>query len=393
MPDTFISNAEKLLLDLLPIPGGSGQEAEVAAFITKKLLSAGADPSWISSDDVHRHSSIGGQVGNLVLKIPGTIAGKRRMLLAHTDTVPLCVGTRPVIRGNYIYPADKSTGLGADDRSGTAVLLTVALDILKHNPPHPPLTFFWTVQEEIGLYGVRLAKLGLLGRPRMAFNFDGGGVDKVTIGATGGYRMDIKIHGIASHAGSAPELGVSTITIASLAIAQLHRDGWLGKVEKDGRAGTSNVGIINGGNATNVITPFVEVHAEARSHDPSFRNSIVKAIEQAFKQAVKDVRNANGKSGLVEITGRLDYESFRLADDDPNILAVEAAIRKIGGKPVRAATNGGLDANWLTARGIPTVSLGCGQENPHTPAERLNLPEFRKACQIARYLATATELA
>ncbi len=55
--------------------------------------------------------------GNLVFKMPGTIPGKRRLLSAHLDTVPLCVGARPVRRGDFLYPADKNTGLGADDRS------------------------------------------------------------------------------------------------------------------------------------------------------------------------------------------------------------------------------------------------------------------------------------
>lgn len=390
---SFISNAENLLCDLLSISGCSGREREVAEYITRKLLRAGVEPAWIRNDDAHRHSSIGGEVGNLVFKTPGTVPGKRRMFLAHLDTVPLCVGARPVSRGNYLYPADKNTGLGADDRAGTAAILAVALEILKHRLPHPPLTFFWTVQEEIGLYGARLAKLGLLGRPRLAFNFDGGSAEKVSMGATGGYRMDIQIHGIASHAGNAPELGVSAIAIASLAIAELHREGWFGKIEKNGHAGTSNVGIIRGGDATNVITPFVEVHAEARSHDPRFRRRIIRSIEQAFQRAARQVRNARRQHGSVKITGRLDYESFRLPADDPSLLAAEAAIRKIGGKPLRAISNGGLDANWLTARGIPTVSLGCGQENAHTPAERLNLTQFHKACRIALQLATATELA
>jgi tripeptide aminopeptidase len=153
------------------------------------------------------------------------------------------------------------------------------------------------------------------------------------------------------------------------------------------------VGIIRGGDATNVITSFVQVRAEARSHDSRFRRKIVKAIEQAFQRAANQVRNAQGRHGSVRISGRLDYESFRLPDYDPSLLAAETAIRRIGGKPVRAVSNGGLDANWLTARGIPTVSLGCGQENAHTPAERLNLLEFRKACRIAWILATSTELA
>jgi len=388
MSESFISNAEKLLWDLLSIPGGSGREKEVAQYVTQKLLRAGADATWIRSDDAHRRSLFGGEVGNLVFKMPGTVSGKRRMLSAHLDTVPLCVGARPVRRGNYLYPADKNTGLGADDRAGTAVILAVALETLKRGGPHPPLTFLWTVQEEIGLYGARHARIGLLGRPRLAFNFDGRSAEKVTIGATGGYRMDIQIRGIASHAGNAPELGVSAVAIASLAIAQLHQEGWHGKIEKAGNSGTSNVGIIRGGDATNVVTPFVEVRAEARSHDPRFRGRIIRAIERSFQKAARQVRNTKGKHGSVEITGRLDYEAFRLPVDDPSLLAAEAAIRKIGGEPVRAISNGGLDANWLTARGIPTVSLGCGQENAHTPAERMNLPEFHKACRIARQLAT-----
>jgi tripeptide aminopeptidase len=393
MPDTFISNAENLLRDLLPIPGRSGQEKDVAAYVAQKLLDAGANPLWIKSDDVQKRSPFSGDSGNLILKMPGTIPGKRRMLSAHLDTVPLCVGARPVRRGDFLYPADKNTGLGADDRSGAAVVLAVALEILKRRLPYPPLTFLWTVQEEIGLYGARHARLGLLGRPRLAFNFDGRSAEKITIGATGGYRMDIKIHGIASHAGNVPELGVSAIAIAALAISKLHQEGWHGKIEKSGNLGTSNVGIIRGGDATNVVTPFVEVRAEARSHDPRFRHRIIKTIENAFQQSARQVRNAKRRHGAVEIAGRLDYESFRLPEDDPSLLAAESAIRKIGGRPIRAISNGGLDANWLTARGIPTVSLGCGQENAHTPAERLNLPEFRKACQIARQLATITELA
>src|SRR3972149_2291662 len=137
MTDTFIRNAEQLLVELLSIPGGSGREAKVADFITRKLREAGADKKSISTDDAPRRSPIGGEVGNLVFKLPGTISGKRRMLMAHMDTVPLCIGARPVRRGRYLLPADKNTGLGADDRSGTAVLLAVALAILKHGLPHP----------------------------------------------------------------------------------------------------------------------------------------------------------------------------------------------------------------------------------------------------------------
>src|SRR4029079_16512835 len=146
----------------------------------------------------------------------------------------------------------------------------------------PPLTFFWPIQEEIGLYGARNVDVKLLGGPKLAFNWDGGTAEKATLGATGGYRMQIDIRGLASHAGVSPELGVSAIAIASLAIGRLYVEGWHGRIEKGKRRGTSNIGYIHGGEATNVVTDRVELKAEARSHDPKFRQQIVCAIEKAF---------------------------------------------------------------------------------------------------------------
>ena len=391
MNATFLKNAESLVLKLMAIPGVSGRESKVMEYIAGQLHKAGAPKNAVRFDNVHSRGEKNGEVGNLILRLPGTVRGKRRLLMAHVDTVPICEGTRPVRRGRYIVPADKNTGLGADNRAGTAVVLSAALEILRRDLPHPPLTFLWTVQEEIGLRGARFGRLGLLGNPRLAFNYDGGSASKLIIAATGGYRMDIRVIGRASHAGVSPELGVSAITIASLAIAQLHHEGWHGRIEKNGRTGTSNVGVIRGGQATNVVTEEVLLRAEARSHNSTFRRRIISAIEKAFQKAARSVRNTEGLRGEVEIDGQLDYESFRLPNDEPCVLVAEEAISKCGGTPVRAVGNGGLDANWMTVRGIPTVTLGCGQENVHTTSERLYLDEFRRACRIALRLATGSE--
>lgn len=390
-PEPDFHRAEQLVLRMMAIPGRSCQEGRVMEFIRRKLRQAGAPEGAIHVDQAHHRSPFRGEVGNLVLRLPGSRPGGRRLLIAHVDTVPLCVGCRPVVRGRWVVPADKTTALGADDRAGAAVVLATALEILRRDLPHPPLSLFWTVQEELGLLGARWARLSLLGKPRLAFNFDGGASDKITVGATGGHRLSIHVSGIASHAGGAPEEGVSAIAIASLAIAALEEEGWHGLIEKGGRCGTSNVGVIRGGDATNVVTPEVEIRAEARSHDPAFRRRIVSAISGAFRKAARTVRNVHGVCGKVEIEGRLDYEAFELPGDEACVLSAERAIRAVGGQPVRAISNGGLDANWLTARGIPTVTLGSGQRNPHTVSERLEIAQFRQSCRIALRLATATE--
>ncbi|MBN1910643.1 MAG: M20/M25/M40 family metallo-hydrolase, partial [Pirellulales bacterium] len=242
-PEPDLKQAEQLLMKLLSIPGVSQQEGKVAEFITKELRSAGVSADAIQTDDANKRTPGGGEVGNLVCHLPGTVQGPRRLFMAHMDTVPLALGVKPVVRGKEIVPQQKDKALGGDNRSGVAVVLGTALEVLRQKLPHPPLTFLWTVQEELGLKGMTHARASLLRKPKLAFNFDGSSPEKITIGATSGYRMTIEIQGVASHAGVRPEGGVNAITIASLAIAQLHNDGWLGLVVKGNRTGTSNIGV------------------------------------------------------------------------------------------------------------------------------------------------------
>src|SRR6185369_282976 len=224
----------------------------------------------------------------------GTLKAPRRLLMAHIDTVPLCVGSVPKLSGRFLKSANPKSGLGGDNRSGAAAVLFAALEVLRLKLPHPPLTFMWPVQEEVGLVGVRCVRLNLLGNPKLCFNFDGGAVHRATRGATGACRMQIDIRGIASHAGAFPEKGVNAATIASLAIASLHKNGWLGKIAKGRRSGTSNIGVVNGGAATNVVMPELLIRAEARSHDPKFRRKIVDAIRTAFEKATASVKSISG---------------------------------------------------------------------------------------------------
>jgi len=388
IPDIDLARAEKTVLELLKIPGISGQEKQVAEIIQKKLLDAGCPKSFISFDQAHKKTPIQGSCGNLIVKFPGTYRGPRRLLMAHMDTVPVCEGTRPVVRGDIVRSGNPETGLGADDRSGCGVVLSTALEILRQKIDHPPLTFFFAIQEEVGLWGARTVKATDLGKPKLAFNFDGGDVDKLTVGATGGERLDITIEGIPSHAGVAPEQGVSAITIASLAIASLHEDGWHGLVEKKSKRGTSNIGVIQGGAATNVVAESVTLRAEARGHDAVFRNRIVRAIEKAFKKAVNQVKSSSGRKGTVSISKRLDYEAFRLNKNEPSVRTAHKVLETLGHTPYYDISNGGLDANWMAANGIPTVTLGCGQHAIHTTNEWLDLKTYRDACRTAIMLAT-----
>jgi len=380
--------AVSLVTEMMAIPGKSREEGQVAGFIREKLALAGIPESAIIDDRANRRSPVGGEVGNVVVKLPGTIRGPRRLLMAHIDTVPLCVGSRPVRKGDYIESRDAHTALGGDNRAGSSVVLNAILSICRGDLPHPPLTLLWVVQEEIGLYGARFVAKSKLGNPKLCFNWDGGDPASVVVGATGDYAITVEIEGIASHAGGHPEQGVSAIAIAARAIADLQENGWHGLILKGRNAGTSNVGIIHGGDATNVVTPKLTLRAEARSHNPKFRKRIVEEYRKAFNRAVKAVRNDAGKTGTVNFTAELKYEAFRMSDTAGPVQHALQAVELAGLNPESRVSNGGLDANWMTAHGLPTATLGCGQENIHTVEERLHLPSFLNACRIGLLLAT-----
>lgn len=375
-----------LVMELLALPGRSRQEDQVMKYLVGRLKGSGVPASCISFDTAHKKST--GTTGNLIVKLPGTVKGPRRLMMAHVDTVPICAGCVPVRKGNVISAKNHATGLGGDDRAGVAVVLNSWLEIVRQNLPHPPLTLLFTVQEEIGLCGARYVSAAKLGKPQLCYNWDGDNPAEICIGATGDYGITIDIEGIASHAGVHPEKGVNAITIASIAIASLHRDGWLGLIKKSGKAGSSNIGVIQGGEATNVVTPKVSLRAEARSHDPEFRKQIVAAMESAFHQAVDRVATQTGQKGVVTFRSELKYESFRMDENAPVVQSVQAAIRTIGLAPFFDIGNGGLDANWMSAHGFPTVTLGCGQHQIHTVDEYLQLDEFLNGCQLGLLLCT-----
>ncbi len=232
-------------MELARIVGPSGKEAAVMQRIKELLTDAGIEPNFFQHDDAHLHSRFGGEIGNLIVKLPGTRPGPVTLLSAHVDTVPICVGSQPQQSDDRVINTNPGSGLGADDRSGCAVLITAVAELLQSGRPYGPVTLLFCVQEEVGLYGARHLNRGQLGPVDLAFNFDGGTVEKITCGAIGGERLNIQVHGIPAHAGVAPQAGVSAINIASLAIASLWRNGWLGAVQQPGQGvGSANVGVI-----------------------------------------------------------------------------------------------------------------------------------------------------
>ncbi len=388
--------ATDTLMRLLAVEGITGQEAAIGRELVSALKQAGVPARALKFDKVHKEIPVPTETGNLIVTLAGRGAMKsqpRLLFMTHMDTVPLGAGARPKRQGRKIVNQVK-TALGGDNRTGCGVLVTLVTELLRHKPAHPPITLLFTVREETGMWGARMLDKDDLGGAKMGFNFDGRHAHAVVIGAVGADSWRAEIQGRAAHAGGAPEKGISATLIMAEALTEVRAGGWFGKIEKDGKFGTSNVGRVSGadgaaaGDATNVVTDYVRVYGESRSHDPAFFKAITAAYKSAFAAAAKRITNVDGKVGRVKFTARPVYHPFRLKETLPVVQRARIALETLGLEPDVRISNGGLDANWIVKHGIPTVTFGAGQNEVHTIDEWIDLTEYDKACAVAYELAT-----
>jgi tripeptide aminopeptidase len=146
---------------------------------------------------------------------------------------------------------------------------------------------------------------------------------------------------------------------------------------------------VRGGEATNQVTAYVFVRGESRSHRPRFIDEITAAYRAAFSKAARSVKDDRGRAGSVEFKVEREYDSFRMPEDSPPVELALAAARRLRLAARTRIANGGLDANYLNAKGVPTVTLGAGQHSPHTVEEYVDVREFWNGCRLLVEIATA----
>ena len=204
------------LMRFLAVEGVTGKEAAIGRELSAALQESGVPATAIRLDDANTRIPVPTETGNLIVDLPGRGAmhnQPRIMFMTHMDTVPLCAGAKPKLKGRKIVNEAK-TALGGDNRAGCGVLVTLAAELAKQNLDHPPITLLFCVREESGLYGARHVRTADLGSPAMAFNYDGGSASNVTIGAVGADRWQVEIFGRASHAGVSLESLLAAVAAA-----------------------------------------------------------------------------------------------------------------------------------------------------------------------------------
>ncbi len=363
----------KLFLQLVHIESGSENEAEICRFVAERLKELGAEE--VSIDDAGE--KLGGTGGNVFARFKGTVNVPPIMLNAHLDTVAPTKGIR-VIRTETEIRTDGTTILGADDKAGVALILEAIRTLRERNLPHPPIEVVFTIREEKGLLGAKVFDKTKL-KSRYGIVVDGSGEPgDLIVGSPTHVRFEAIFHGKAAHAGVEPEKGINAIAMASTAIAAMK---W-GRLDKDT---TANVGVIEGGQAMNIVPDRCKVVGEFRSHDPQR----VKRLVAEWKRICEQVSKKFG--GKVNLTVDKTFDAIRLSPDEPIVKAAIKAVQSLGLKPNLKRMGGGTDGNIFVAHEIKCLVLPTGVENYHSPNEKLNLANFHKMGEVL--VRTIVELA
>ncbi len=347
-----------LFIEMARIESGSENEAVICEFVAKQLRELGAETVII--DEASKQ--IGGSGGNVFARFKGTVNAPPLLLNAHVDTVYSTQNIQ-IVRDENEIRTDGSTILGADNKAGVAIILEVIRTLKERNLPHPPLEVVFTIREEKGLLGAKAFDTSLL-KARTGLVVDGReDPSALFVQSPTHWKFEVVFHGKAAHAGAEPEKGRNAIAMAAKAIAQMQ---W-GRLDEET---TANIGIIEGGQAMNVVPDRVKLVGEFRSFD----SERVKALTQRWKAVCEQV--AQESEGKVEVNFSQTFEAIRLAPDAPIVRAAIAGLKTVGIEPRLERTGGGSDANAFALKGIRCLVFPTGADRIHTPQERLILRNF-----------------
>jgi tripeptide aminopeptidase len=363
---------KNLLLELVQIDSVSREERDVAERVKQICEEMGAE---VFIDDAG--SKVGGDTGNVIARFPGTVnAAEPIMMSAHMDTVVPGRGVKPIVDGDIIR-TDGTTVLGGDDKSGCAVILETIRCLLEQNIPHAPIDAVFSICEEVGLLGAKHLDMSKV-RAKYGIVFDSDDPGFLFTKGPSANHFEFKIHGLESHAGVAPEQGISAIKIAAEAIAAMK----LGRIDEET---TANIGAIRGGEATNIITNLVTLKGEARSLDDSKLEAqtahMVKCLEDAAAKYEVTVEGVTTKA-RVESEVTREYYAMDVSDDSRVVKLVKEAATRMGLDVKTLASGGGCDANIFNKRGIECANLGTGMRAIHTVKEWLDVKDMYASAEM-----------
>lgn len=379
----IIENVDKaycirLLQEMVSIPSVTGDEEELAEFLSRELVKIGFKTVF---------QEVEGNRKNIYGIYKFNREGPILTFNGHMDTIPPCEGWKtdpfkPQIKDRKLY------GLGSCDMKGGIAAILTALKALINSdyPLKGTLAFAGVVDEEAYSKGAKalleteLAESDaiIVGEP----NF-GDEDSPVPLGMTGKVLYEIAVKGRSAH-GFHPERGINAIDEAAKILTSLDR---LKRINhpRFGKGSLCTLKIEGGYKRYSVVVPDRCTLIINRLTVPG----------ESSESAVSDLEDLIENLGLkaeveIKILPPL-YEPFEMSMEEPIIRTFREAYKQVLGKdPIFTHQTTVADANvFVGSRGIPTVNFGPKGGGIHQANEYVEIESLIAAAKI--YMLAAVE--
>lgn len=345
------------------------------------------------------------EYGYVYATIPATAKKNIPVLCfcSHVDTAPDCSGfqVKPLVHKNYqgqdiILPDDSTqvirlkdysylqqqigkdiitasglTLLGADDKSGVAIIMDMANYLVQHPEiEHGTIKIFFTPDEEVGrgTDHVDLKKIGA----DFAYTLDGGelGTYEDETFSADGYLLHF--YGVSAHPGYAKGKMVNALKLAGILLQQLPATEWCPE-------------------ATDQKQGFVHpVHMEGTPEKTSvefiirdFDTKQLSVYEHRLLQMAESVVSKY-PGAKVEAVVREQYRNMKeILHQYPQMeVYAKEAYQKAGLAFLKEPIRGGTDGSRLSFMGLPCANIFTGMQAIHSRHEWISVYDMQKSVEV-----------
>ncbi len=279
------------------------------------------------------------------------------------------------LKGKTLVTTDGTTLLGADDKSGIAVIMELAQHLIEQPElKRGPVRILFTCDEEIG-HGIDHVDLQKLGAT-VCYTLDGSGAGEVDLETFSADLATIRVTGINIHPSIAKGRMVNAVRAIGTFLDRLPREGHSPETT-EGRQGFMHPYDLTGGVAEASVKVILR----------DFETAGLSVKAELLKKLAKDVEQVH--SGCqIDVQIKKQYRNLGdgLAKEPRAAAYAVEAHQRLGRTAKLTIIRGGTDGSQLTERGLPTPNLSTGEHNPHSPLEWTCLEEMVAATEVCAEL-------
>lgn len=304
----------------------------------------------------------------IIRSYPGgrIILNEEKKMYLDPDNTPELKG----LIGDDLITTDGTTLLGADDKAGIAIIMSMVEYICQNRDfKHGDICIAFTPDEEVGR-GTENFDIKKFGAD-YAYTVDGGRIDEFSFENFNAYKAEVSINGKSYHPGDSKGKMVNALTLGRLF------DTMLGETKRpeatEHREGFYHLHHMEGDVSHTKMTYILRDHNMDNMHD----------MMHTMQLAASYLNQVN-HGHYIDIEFTLQYKNMiEVIEKTPEIVyKVKQAMINIGLDPIASPIRGGTDGAMLSFKGLPCPNLGTGGYNYHGPYEFCSINSMKKGVKL-----------